>query len=122
MVEFLLLPLLQLCSSDSPSIRGILMSVTPSMSTMRCCSSDASASTRHGRTQSHRAVPDLLTKFLQDESLQDQARHRRRESGAVMRPFEPRIDLSRSIAKSIGLVKEPSAPLSSALRLVSASP
>ena len=75
-----------------------------------------------GEQEADRSVPHLVTKLLQDESLQirlvvdDQ-----NPCGHAARSTRVSISL-RSDPKSIGLVSSASAPLSSALRLVSASP
>ena len=75
-----------------------------------------------GEQKADCAVADLVPELLLDESFQvrlvvdnqDACDHAVRST---------RVSISlRSIAKSMGLVKNPSAPLSSALRLVSASP
>ena len=84
------------CSSDSPSILGILMSVT----------------TRSA---------DLMPELLQDESLDIRLVVNDQDGGHAARSTSVSISLRR-ITKSIGLVRNPSAPPSRALRFVSASP
>ena len=75
-----------------------------------------------GEQKADRAIPDLMPELLQDERLQvrlvvdDQD-----PRGHAARSTRVSISL-RSVTKSIGLVNSASAPFSSALRLVSASP
>ena len=75
-----------------------------------------------GEQEADGAVADLAAELLQDERLEvrlvvDDEDLR----GHAARPTRVSISL-RSAAKSIGLVSSASAPFSSALRLVSASP
>ena len=75
-----------------------------------------------GEHERHRAVADLPAEFLQDQSLEiglviDD------EDGCGHAACPSLVSISwRSSAKSIGLVKRPTAPRSIALRRVSASP
>ena len=110
------------CSSDSPSIRGILMSVT-TRSTSRFASSTARASTpSRANRKLTVAVADLVPELLLDERFQVRLVVDNQDScGHAARSTRVSISL-RSVPKSIGLVSSASAPLSSALRLVSASP
>src|SRR5262249_3231238 len=67
-------------------------------------------------------IPDLMTELLENESLQVRLVINDQDAGGhAARSTCVSISL-RSIAKSIGLVKRPSAPPSNALRFVSASP
>src|SRR4029077_9447799 len=75
-----------------------------------------------GKEEVDCSIPDLVAELLQDESLhvrlvvndQDLRRHAARST---------RVSISlRNTAKSIGLARKASAPPSSALRFVSASP
>ena len=110
------------CSSDSPSMRGMLMSLT-TMSISRFAVDQRQRLDAVAREQeADRAVADLAAEFLHDQRL---------EVGLVVddedtrghAAIPSRVSISpRSAAKSIGLVSSASAPLSSALRLVSASP
>ena len=82
----------------------------------------ASASTPSRANEADRAVANLTAEFLQDKSLQVRLVVNDQDLGShAVRSTRVSISL-RSIRKSIGLVKRASAPFSSALRLVSASP
>ena len=110
------------CSSESPSILGMLISVT-TRSIWPFAFSAASASTpSRANRNADRSASYFVAELLQDESLdvwlvvndQDVRCHAVRST---------RVSISlRSITKSIGLVRSASAPPSSALRFVSASP
>ena len=107
MVDFLSSASCSFCSSDSPSIRGMLMSDT-TMSTCGFCSSRLQRlDAVMGEHERHRAVADLPAEFLQDQRL---------EIGLVIDDEDGRghaacsslVSISwRSSAKSIGLVKRP---------------
>ena len=75
-----------------------------------------------GEQEADRSVPDLVPELLQDESLQVRLVVNDQDPcGHAARSTRVSISL-RSITKSIGLVSSASAPFSSALRFVSASP
>ena len=75
-----------------------------------------------GEQETPCAVPDLAPELLQNESLQIGLVVNDQDSG-VHAAFSILVSISlRSNVKSIGLVTSASAPRSSALRLVSASP
>ena len=122
MVDFLSSASCSFCSSDSPSIRGMLMSDT-TMSTCRMLLDRLQRlDAVMGEHEADRAVANLLAEFLQHQSL---------EIGLVVDDKDgcghaacpSLVSISwRSSAKSIGLVKRPTAPRSIALRRVSASP
>ena len=122
MVESLLLVLLQLLQQRQP--------VHPRHIDVGHHQVDVAVRLQHGQgfdavageQKADRSVADLVPELLQDESLQvrlvvddqDPCGHAARST---------RVSISlRSVAKSIGLVSSASAPFSSALRLVSASP
>ena len=103
-------------------MRGMLMSLT-TMSMSR--SASMTRQRLHpvaGEQEADVAVADLPAELLQDQRFEvrlvvddeDARRHAASPSRVSISP--------RSAAKSIGLVSSASAPLSSALRLVSASP
>ena len=110
------------CRSDSPSIRGMLMSLT-TMSMAGFCSIVASASRPScANIDLDRALADLPAEFLLDEGLEiglvvDE------QNGDAHAACPSLVSISwRSSEKSIGLVNRPSAPRSIAFFLVSASP
>ena len=75
-----------------------------------------------GEYECHAAVADLLAKFLQHQRLKIGLviDHKDRRGHAA---FPSLVSIScRSSAKSIGLVRRPTAPCSTALRRVSGSP
>ena len=122
MVDFLSSASCSFCSSERPSILGMLMSDT----TMSTCGMSDDRLQRldavMGEYECDPAIADLLAEFLQ---------HQRLEIGLVVDDKDGRghaacpslVSISwRSSAKSIGLVKRPTAPCSIALRRVSASP
>ena len=123
MVDFLSSASCSLASSDSPSIRGMLMSDT----TMSTCGMGLDRLQRldavMGEHEIHRALADLPAEFLQ---------HQRLEIGLVIDDEDgrghaacPSLDidlLAQQREKSIGLVRSPTAPRSIAFLRVSASP
>ena len=75
-----------------------------------------------GEQKADRSVPDLVAELLQDERLQVRLVVNDQNLGGHA-ARSTRVSISpRSDTKSIGLVNSASAPFSSALRLVSASP
>ena len=122
MVDFLSSASCNFCSNDKPSMRGMLMSdmtrSTSGFPAIDCKRLDAVA----GEHECNRSIADLPAKLLQYQRFEiglviddkDGCSHAARPS---------RLSISwRSSAKSIGFVSSPSAPRSSTLRLVSASP
>src|ERR1700676_3741160 len=75
-----------------------------------------------GEHEGHRAVANLLAEFLQDQSLEIGLIVDEEDRGGHAACSSLVSISSRSSAKSIGLVRSPTAPRSIALRRVSASP
>ena len=122
MVDFLSSASCSFCSNDRPSIRGMLMSETTMIDMRMLLDRLQRLDAVTGEHECNRAVADLPAKFLQYQRLEiglvvDD------EDGGGHAACPSRLSISwRSSAKSIGLVRSPTAPRSIALRRVSASP